>query len=152
MTYIVPGISNFDQADITHFVQKAQYNMDPSLLEFAWFELHEKNKSVTVEEMAEIIFGRVEPLESYSAHLLLSKDEIYFTILESKGLRCVYGPRPSEQVDVLLSDVEYLEKINVFMTHRKITCICSLRIFAIITKKIYIYFSLIHIKNVFFSL
>jgi hypothetical protein len=133
---------------------------DPSLLEFAWFELHEKNKSVTVEEMAEvvpiwsldwmskyvsislhempvlqIIFGCIEPLESYSAHLLLSKDEIYFTILESKGLRCVYGPRPSEQVDVLLSDVEYLEKINVFMTHRKITCICSLRIFAIITKK-----------------
>ncbi|XP_039689943.1 ribonuclease II, chloroplastic/mitochondrial isoform X2 [Medicago truncatula] len=98
VTYIVPGISNFDQADITHFVQKAQYNMDPSLLEFAWFELHEKNKSVTVEEMAEIIFGRVEPLESYSAHLLLSKDEIYFTILESKGLRCVYGPRPSEQI------------------------------------------------------
>lgn len=102
VTYIVPGISNFDQADITHFVQKAQDNMDPSLLEFAWFELHEKNKSVTVEEMAEIIFGCIEPLESYSAHLLLSKDEIYFTILESKGLRCVYGPRPSEQVEELI--------------------------------------------------
>ena len=100
----------------------------------------------------QMIFGCVEPLESYSAHLLLSKDEIYFTILENKGLRCVYGPRPSEQVDVLLSDVEYLEKLNVFMTHRKITCICSLKIFAIITKKIYLYFSLIHIKNVFFSL
>lgn len=28
---------------------------DPSLLEFAWSELLEKNKSVTVEEMAEVI-------------------------------------------------------------------------------------------------
>jgi len=27
---------------------------DPSLLEFAWVELLEKNKSVTVEELAEV--------------------------------------------------------------------------------------------------
>ncbi|KAI5391758.1 variant 3, ribonucleotide-diphosphate reductase subunit rnr1 [Lathyrus oleraceus] len=97
VTYIVPGISNFDQAEIAAFVQKAQDNMDPSLLEFAWSELLEKNKSVTVEEMAEIIFGSVEPLERYSAHLLLSKDEVYFTVVETTGLRCVYGPRPNEQ-------------------------------------------------------
>ncbi|KAI5391759.1 ribonucleotide-diphosphate reductase subunit rnr1, variant 4 [Lathyrus oleraceus] len=99
VTYIVPGISNFDQAEIAAFVQKAQDNMDPSLLEFAWSELLEKNKSVTVEEMAEIIFGSVEPLERYSAHLLLSKDEVYFTVVETTGLRCVYGPRPNEQVE-----------------------------------------------------
>ncbi|PNX97083.1 ribonuclease II chloroplastic/mitochondrial-like [Trifolium pratense] len=97
VTYIVPGISNFDQANIAGFLQKAQDNMDPSLLEFAWSELLEKNKTVTVEEMAEIIFGSVEPLESYSAHLLLSKDEVYFTVLETKGSRCIYGPRSSEQ-------------------------------------------------------
>ncbi|XP_058764089.1 ribonuclease II, chloroplastic/mitochondrial-like [Vicia villosa] len=102
VTYIVPGISNFDQAEIAAFVQKAQDNVDPSLLEFAWSELLEKNKSVTVEEMAEIIFGRCEPLESYSAHLLLSKDEVYFTVVETTGLRCVYGPRPNEQVEELI--------------------------------------------------
>lgn len=28
---------------------------DPSLLEFAWAELLEKNKTVTVEELAEVI-------------------------------------------------------------------------------------------------
>ena len=28
---------------------------DPSLLEYAWVELLEKNKSVTVEELAEVI-------------------------------------------------------------------------------------------------
>ncbi|GAU28032.1 hypothetical protein TSUD_264900 [Trifolium subterraneum] len=102
VTYIVPGISNFDQADIAGFLQKAQDNMDPSLLEFAWSELLEKNKTVTVEEMAEMMFGSVEPLESYSAHLLLSKDEVYFTVLETKGSRCVYGPRSSEQVEELI--------------------------------------------------
>ncbi|XP_040868285.1 ribonuclease II, chloroplastic/mitochondrial isoform X5 [Glycine max] len=102
VTYIVPGIDNFDQADIADFAQKAQDNMDPSLLEFAWVELLEKNKSVTVEELAEIIFGSTEALESYSAHLLLSKDEVYFTVLETKGFRSVYGPRPSGQVEELI--------------------------------------------------
>ncbi|KAK7259975.1 hypothetical protein RIF29_25630 [Crotalaria pallida] len=102
VTYIVPGIHNFDQADILDFVQKAQDNMDLSLLEFAWVELLEKNKPVTVEELAEIIFGSAEPLESYSAHLLLSKDEVYFTVLETKGSRSIYGPRPSEQVEELI--------------------------------------------------
>ncbi|KAJ1393626.1 Tetratricopeptide-like helical domain superfamily [Sesbania bispinosa] len=48
------GKQNFDQADISYFIQKAQDNMDPSLLEFAWVELLEKNRSVTVEELAEV--------------------------------------------------------------------------------------------------
>ncbi|KAJ1394413.1 Nucleic acid-binding, OB-fold [Sesbania bispinosa] len=102
VTYIVPGIDNFDPADISDFIQKAQDNMDPSLLEFAWVELLEKNRSVTVEELAEIIFGSTEPLESYSSHLLLSKDEVYFTVLETKGSRSIYGPRSSEQVEELV--------------------------------------------------
>uniref|UniRef100_A0A2N9J2N7 Uncharacterized protein n=1 Tax=Fagus sylvatica TaxID=28930 RepID=A0A2N9J2N7_FAGSY len=86
ITYIVPGIENFDQTEISDFIRKAQDNLDPALLEFAWVELLEKNKSVTTEELAEMIFGSVEPLESYCAHLLLSKDEIYFSVLETKGL------------------------------------------------------------------
>ena len=45
-----------------------------------------------------MIFGSVESLECYCAHLLLSEDEIYFTVLESKGSRSIYGPRPAEQV------------------------------------------------------
>ncbi|XP_019464581.1 PREDICTED: ribonuclease II, chloroplastic/mitochondrial-like [Lupinus angustifolius] len=102
VTYIVPGIHNFDPADIADFAQKAQDNMDLSLLEFAWAELLEKNKSVTVEELAEMIFGSAEPLESYSAHALLSKDEVYFTVLETKGPCSIYGPRPSKQVEELI--------------------------------------------------
>ncbi|KAG5550237.1 hypothetical protein RHGRI_015261 [Rhododendron griersonianum] len=107
VTFIVPGAENFDHTDISDFLQKAQNNLDPSLLECAWIELHEKNKTVTVEEFAEvyvlsIIFGSAEPLESYCAHLLLSKDEVYFTVLEGKSSFCVYGPRPAMQVEELM--------------------------------------------------
>ncbi|KAL8508719.1 hypothetical protein ACS0TY_019106 [Phlomoides rotata] len=101
VTFIVPGITNFDQTEIPNFLQKAQDNLDPALLEFAWIELVERNKSTTVEELAEMIFGSSEPLESYSAHLLLSKDDIYFTTLETKGSYSVYGPRSAVQVEEL---------------------------------------------------
>ncbi|XWS43729.1 hypothetical protein CRYUN_Cryun16bG0128600 [Craigia yunnanensis] len=102
ITYIIPGEENFDQTEISKFLEKAQENLDPILLEIAWVELLEKNTLVTAEELAEMIFGSAEPLESYSAHLLLSKDEIYFTVLETKGFRSIYGPRPTGQVEELL--------------------------------------------------
>lgn len=51
----------------------------------------------------QMIFGSAEPLESYSAHMLLSKDEVYFSVVETKGSRSIYRPRPTEQVNVLLS-------------------------------------------------
>lgn len=53
--------------------------------------------SVTLA-IPQMIFGSAEALESYCAHLLLSKDEVYFTVLETKGLYSLYGPRPSMQV------------------------------------------------------
>ncbi|KAL5742746.1 hypothetical protein ACOSP7_029478 [Xanthoceras sorbifolium] len=102
ITFIVPGVEKFDPTKISNFLRKAHDNLDPALLEFAWIELLEKNKSVTTEELAEIIFGSVEPLESYCAHLLLSKDEIYFSVLAAKGARSVYLPRPTVQVEELL--------------------------------------------------
>lgn len=49
-----------------------------------------------------MIFGSVESLECYCAHLLLSEDEIYFTVLETKGSRSIYGPRSAEQVHLYL--------------------------------------------------
>ncbi|XP_042046100.1 ribonuclease II, chloroplastic/mitochondrial-like isoform X2 [Salvia splendens] len=102
ITFIVPGIKDFDHMEIPDFIQKAQDNLDPALLEFAWIELVEKNKSITVEELAEMMFGSAEPLESYSAYLLLSKDDVYFTTLETKGSYSVYGPRPAVQVEELM--------------------------------------------------
>ncbi|KAL2516213.1 putative exoribonuclease II [Forsythia ovata] len=53
ITFIVPGVENFDHTEILDFVQRAQSNLD-LLLEFAWIELLEKNKSVRVEELAEV--------------------------------------------------------------------------------------------------
>ncbi|KAK4342917.1 hypothetical protein RND71_038733 [Anisodus tanguticus] len=102
VTFIVPGTENFEPTEISEFVQKAHDNLDPALLEFAWNELLEKNKSVTVQELAEMIFGSAEPLETYCAHLLLSRDDVYFAVLESKGPSSVYGPRTANQVEELL--------------------------------------------------
>lgn len=102
VTFIVPGVEKFDHKDISNFLQKAEDNLDPALLEFAWVELLEKNKSVTPEELAEMIFGSAEPLESYCAHLLLSKDEIYFSVQATNGSRSIYAPRPTVQVEELL--------------------------------------------------
>ncbi|KAJ4971957.1 hypothetical protein NE237_005056 [Protea cynaroides] len=102
ITYVVPGVENFDHSEISNFIQKAQENLDPTLLEYAWMELLEKNVSVTPEELAEIIFGSMDPLESYCAHLLLSRDEIYFSTVECKGSHSAYEPRPTVQVEELL--------------------------------------------------
>ncbi|KAL2502658.1 Ribonuclease II [Forsythia ovata] len=54
ITFIVPSVENFDHTVISDFVQRAQSNWDPTLLEIAWIELLEKNKSVRVEELAEV--------------------------------------------------------------------------------------------------
>ncbi|XP_031486302.1 ribonuclease II, chloroplastic/mitochondrial isoform X2 [Nymphaea colorata] len=102
VTYIIPGIEGFDHSEISDFIKKTESLLDPTLIEYAWEELRETNKAVTAEELAEIIYGATESLESYCAHLLLSKDEIYFSVLESKGYCPVYGPRPVQQVEELL--------------------------------------------------
>lgn len=102
ITYIVPSAENFEHTEISDFIQKADKLLDPTLLEFAWAELLEKNMSVTAEDLAEIIFGSTDALESYCAHILLSKDNIYFSLAESKGFRSLYGPRPVLQVEELL--------------------------------------------------
>ncbi|KAI3788212.1 hypothetical protein L2E82_00953 [Cichorium intybus] len=77
--------SGFDNCNTTDFNQRSQNDLDPTLLEFGWIELLETNN--------------VAPVESYCAHLLLSRDEIYFTVLDSKGSSSVYGPRPTVQVE-----------------------------------------------------
>ncbi|URD84000.1 RNB [Musa troglodytarum] len=55
VTYVVPGIEDFDHTDISEFVQKAQGLLDPSILECAWIELSENKRTVTAEELAEIL-------------------------------------------------------------------------------------------------
>lgn len=101
VTYIVPGIEHFDYANIPSFIHTAQNLLDPTMLEYVWAELLEKKKSVTAEELSEIVYGSREPLECYCAHLLLSNDDSYFNEIECKGLGTVYEPRPVIQVEEL---------------------------------------------------
>ncbi|OEL26014.1 Ribonuclease II, chloroplastic/mitochondrial [Dichanthelium oligosanthes] len=82
VTYVVPGVMNFDSSRIDEFLEKAQELLDPTVLECAWMELSEKDKSITVEEFAEIVYGTKESLESYCAHFLLSRDIVYFVKVE----------------------------------------------------------------------
>ncbi|GJN17199.1 hypothetical protein PR202_gb04249 [Eleusine coracana subsp. coracana] len=55
VTYVVPGILNFDYSRIVEFLEKAQDLLDPTVLECAWMELSEEDKPITVEEFAEIL-------------------------------------------------------------------------------------------------
>ncbi|XP_020575480.1 ribonuclease II, chloroplastic/mitochondrial [Phalaenopsis equestris] len=102
ITYIVAVFENFDHRDIPDFIQKAHSLLDPTILECAWEELLENKRSVTAEELAEILYGSSEPLESYCAHLLLSENDIYFNQVESKGYLSIYEPRPTVQVEELI--------------------------------------------------
>uniref|UniRef100_A0A804NB34 RNB domain-containing protein n=1 Tax=Zea mays TaxID=4577 RepID=A0A804NB34_MAIZE len=101
VTYVVPGIMNFDYSKIDEFLEKTQNLLDPTILECAWMELSEKDKSITVEEFAEIVYGTKESLESYCAHLLLSRDVVYFVKVESRDYS-MYQPRSPAQVEELL--------------------------------------------------
>ncbi|KAF8775354.1 hypothetical protein HU200_004766 [Digitaria exilis] len=101
VTYVVPGVMNFDSSKIDEFLEKAQDLLDPTVLECAWMELSEKDKSITVEEFAEIVYGTKESLESYCAHFLLSRDIVYFVKVESRDYS-MYQPRSPPQVEELL--------------------------------------------------
>lgn len=66
----------------------------------------------------QMIYGRADPLESYCAHFLLSQDEIYFSVLESKGSRSIYSPRSTEQVFLVHFFLSYLLDYVIFVTRR----------------------------------
>jgi hypothetical protein len=51
-------------------------------------------------DFSQIIYGSKESLESYCAHILLSRDIVYFVKVENRG-SSTYQPRPSAQVNFL---------------------------------------------------
>ncbi|KAJ3668963.1 hypothetical protein LUZ60_010913 [Juncus effusus] len=101
ITYIIPDIEISEYSDIADFEKKALDLLDPTIVECAWLELLEKNEWVTIEEVAEIIYGSSGPLESYCTHILLSRDETYFDSVQTRDC-IVYEPRPTDQVEELL--------------------------------------------------
>ncbi|KAK6942967.1 hypothetical protein RJ641_028344, partial [Dillenia turbinata] len=145
-TYIVPGVEIlivqkslclFKKLKIIWLVIVKNtmlmiFDMDSSLLEFAWVEVLEKNNSVTVDELAELlytpnpimVFGSSEPL--YRARLLLPRDEIYFTVLENKrpmgclwtSIHCPEGNSGSVKLAKEVAEMELQEFIQLLTSSR----------------------------------
>ncbi|KAF3321975.1 ribonuclease II [Carex littledalei] len=101
ITYIVPGIEVIEYSDIADFAKKAEELLDPSILECAWMEVLERNQWATMEEIAEIMYGSTGPLECYCTHVLLSRDDIYFVLVETRD-SLVYDPRSTDEVEDLI--------------------------------------------------
>eukprot|EP00252_Welwitschia_mirabilis_P004250 TRINITY_DN1452_c0_g1_i1.p1 TRINITY_DN1452_c0_g1~~TRINITY_DN1452_c0_g1_i1.p1 ORF type:complete len:802 (+),score=154.55 TRINITY_DN1452_c0_g1_i1:173-2578(+) len=101
ITFIVPGSKKMEPSELSNFLEKAKGLLDPTLLQCAWEELLQENRSIKAEDLAKIIYGKTNPLENYCAHVLLSQDEIYFSTRNTKGYSPVYEPRPTSQVEVL---------------------------------------------------
>ncbi|THU61944.1 hypothetical protein C4D60_Mb07t28580 [Musa balbisiana] len=85
---LLVSVRKLELADI--FLQVViGFPQDPSILECSWMELSENKRTVTAEELA------VEPLEIYCSLLLLSRDDIYFNVVDGEGYCSLYEPRPS---------------------------------------------------------
>jgi exoribonuclease II len=83
----------FTARQIPVFFQQVQQYLDPDSLEVAWEILIEDNKSVTPDDLANLLFSKISAATSYASYWLLSNDKLYF---KQKGDR--YEPRPAAQV------------------------------------------------------
>lgn len=91
--------------DITEFedtcLQKGLESQE--LVEIAWEIVSTQDRTdpkkpeVTVEEVAEIVFGDVDPKSKYIVHTMLQRDDCYFKAKNIKG-NFVYEPRSKAQV------------------------------------------------------
>ncbi|MEE3719328.1 ribonuclease R family protein [Tumidithrix elongata RA019] len=91
----------FTARQIPVFFQQVQQYLDPSSLEVAWEILIDDNKSVTPDDLANLLFSKVSAATSYASYWLLSNDKLYF---KQKGDR--YEPRPATQVAELKHQAE----------------------------------------------
>ncbi len=73
--YQIPG-GSYQSEDIARFRQAVQPYLDPSNLEVAW-EIVD-GETVTISDMAQILFSRQGPEFCYAAYYLLSEDKLYF--------------------------------------------------------------------------
>lgn len=95
ISYEVTGQS-YQPKDIPKFRQEVELYLDPSSLEVAWEILVEDGTSVSVGEMAMLLFSEQSASVCYAAYYLLSEDKLYF---KQKGDR--YEPRSRNLVEEL---------------------------------------------------
>ncbi|KAL2635015.1 hypothetical protein R1flu_006494 [Riccia fluitans] len=96
VTYLVPGIEDFDPNDIVSFVRSADDLEDLDLLEVAWEEMSSE-KLVVAENLARVLYSDSSPVECYAVHRMLSNNQIYFRC-KQQGLNPTYEPRPPSQI------------------------------------------------------
>ncbi|KAL3692670.1 hypothetical protein R1sor_006321 [Riccia sorocarpa] len=99
ITYLVPGIEDFDPNKIVSFLASADDLEDLDLLEVAWEEMSSE-KLVAAETLAEVIYSDSSPVVCYAVHRMLSNNQIYFRC-KQQGLSPTYEPRPPSQVNEL---------------------------------------------------
>ena len=105
--YAVDGVL-YKASEIAAFLEEVESFLDPSSLEVAWeILIEEGKKTVTPQQMAELLFSDQSPVPCYAAHSLLSQDKIYF-----KQKSDCYEPRPTGQVEEIKHQLEVQEQKN----------------------------------------
>ena len=104
--YTVEGVL-YKASEIAAFLEEVESFLDPSSLEVAWEILTEEGKTVTPQQMAELLFSDQSPVSCYAAHFLLSQDKMYF-----KQKSDCYEPRPTAQVEEIKHQLEVQEQKN----------------------------------------
>ncbi|KAG6551326.1 hypothetical protein Mapa_007112 [Marchantia paleacea] len=100
ITYVVPGIEDFNPNNIVSFLRSVDGLEDMDLLEVAWEEMSSE-KMVFAENLAKVLYSEISPIECYTVHRMLSNNQIYFRC-KQQGLNPTYEPRPPSQVKELL--------------------------------------------------
>ncbi len=92
ITYTVTG-QTYKPSEIASFLEQVNPYLDPSSLEVAWELLVEDGETITLDQMANLLFSESAAPHCYAAYCLLSDDKFYF---KQKG--DAYEPRTTAQV------------------------------------------------------
>ncbi len=98
--YQVNG-GSYQPSDIPSFIENVEAYIEPDSIEVAWELLVEEGEPVNPEQMAILLYDQATPELCYAAHIILSKDKIYF---KKKG--DVYEPRSQSQVQEIKHQLE----------------------------------------------
>ncbi|KAK9829763.1 hypothetical protein WJX72_007759 [[Myrmecia] bisecta] len=107
-SYVLPG-RGYKEADMVAVQERVEQEADASLLQDAWEMVLEDNTMFTTEQMADFIFGSVEPWACYAAHRLLTEDRLYFK--QAGRSPPVFQARPEKDVRSMIAKQEADRKL-----------------------------------------
>ncbi|MCJ2542291.1 ribonuclease catalytic domain-containing protein [Thermostichus vulcanus] len=100
ITFALNGGSSFTASDIPGFWEAVQAKLDPESLAVAWELVQEDRHTLSLSEMAQLLFSDDSPISTYATYRLLSDDRTYF---KPKGEG--YEPRTPAQVKEILHQI-----------------------------------------------